>query len=427
MVRWLCRSFEGSDQTHVLPHNPTAIPRPETADQEIIDAYRIGHRIMEHARDQVALGASMSSLSMFVQNLGYGKTTKTAGTPLLCKAPDDQLASGTNPESCVFAAKAISGPLTAEPSLISIREMATLVRDRIKAELQGQGLECFGFYDDDCEDLHFPWDWCSKAGNWGVQVADARASSEVLIRSEHAIAGGGDLTLSGFIAAEQARNPNFNPDPNVDWRSGSNLSSGSTAGLIRLRWEAANSQHAYAIPDVFLADAFFENMICSNYDMIAADNPDYPSFLSSSGGAETDFNSEYLGHGAHSPVFYPINNTDGSVNTGFDRFAGPGYGFDPGKAYSFKAYACSLKRKMYAITRGSAGDLPINPWVRGIDNFVDGRTPSMTIRDLVSAVRILRTYPTVKNIILWFNDNTGVGHQPNWDAMHAAISEIYPL
>lgn len=428
MVRWLCRTFEGSDEAHVLPQNPTAVPLPETADQEIIDAYRIGHRIMEHARDQVALGASMGSLSMFVQNLGYGKVTKTAGTPLINKAPDDQLASGSNPESCVFSDKAISGTLTAEPALISIQEMAVLIRDRIKAELQGQGLTAFGYFDDDCEDLHAPWDWCSSGGgNWAVQVADARASTETIIRATHAVDGGGDLTLSGFITAEQGRNASFAPDANVDWRSGTNLSTGTTAGLLRLRSEAANSQHAHAIVDVFLADAFFTGMVCSNYEMIAADNTDYPNFLTNSGGAETDFYSAYLGHGAHAPVFYPINNSDGSVNTGFDRFAWPGYGFDPGRGYSFKAYLCALKRKMYAITRGTAGALPVHPWVRGIDNFLDGRTPSMTVADLAAAIRTLRTYPTVENIILWFNDNTSSGHEPNWDAMYSAILEVYPL
>ena len=421
-VRWLCRTYEGSDQPHVLPTNPSSLAG-------LTLPQRVARRLREHIQDQVELGADPASLSIFVQNLGYGTSTKSSGTPLLFRAPDDAVIGGSpdDRDNTLFTARSRNGPLAIESTLSAVAVAAAGIRDALKIELQALSLAAPGMFVDDCEKLHEPWKWCtSSGGTWALMTADARAGAEVICQGAQRLSGGSnDLTLNDWISEEVSlRDAGFAPVPDVSWNAGANAA--SSAGMLRLRADVSQSQHYLAIPAVFRGDAFFKSMVCSNYEMIGNDNEAFPAHLQASGTAETDHTARYFGHQAHAPVLYAYNNSDGSLNTGFSRFA-PGLAWDAGKSYSIKALLNVINRYLQSIVRGSAGSRPIHPWIRGIDNFPAGRTPSMTVADLARVVRACRQFPTVSNIVVWFNDTTGSGHVPDWDAMYKAILLEYPL
>ena len=427
-VRWQCRTYEGSEQSHVLPHSAGLVVYPEGSTDMEESVIRVAQRLREHAQDQVALGATMDTLCFFIQNLGYGTSSKTFGTPLLCKAPDDQLASGSNPEDSIYAGKAADGTLSVESGLTPLRTAVALYRDQIQVELEGASLAAFGYFDDDCEDLHSPWSWCSgSGGNWTIMTGDARASTEVLCRSAYNISGDGtgDLTLDAWITDEDTnRNTSFDLiNAAVDWRGGSNSTNEINHSLLRLRSEASQSQWGYAISDVMKTGDFWVWMKTSNYQIVGADNTSYPTLLTASGDEPTDHNTRYFPADCHSPVFYPTNNSDGTLNTGFARFS-PDLQFDVGKPYSMQACLGSAHRQMMAIIQGSEGDKPVRPWIRGIDDRGPSRTPEVTVDDMAKLIRFCRGWPTVNSVTVWYDDQGG---SPDYDAMYAAILKEYPL
>ena len=429
-VRWLCRTYEGSDSTHVLPHiydDQIIYPAFSTDNEEAV--IRIARRLREHAQTQTAKGHDMSSLSFFVQNLGYGKSTKSVGTPLLCKAPDDANAAGLNTEQTIYSDKAANGTLSVETDLIPILTFTESIRDQLKIELESVGLTAFGYFFDDCEDFHSPWTWCSSGGgNWDVMVDDeARAGTEDIVFSTYNISGDGatDMTLDEWITDEISnRNAAFAPSENVSWDGGTNLSTNSHTSLLRLRIEASQCQYGVAIATPMLDIPFFTSTKSCNYQVVGADNTAFPTLLSASGDAGSDHNTRFMPCDNHAPVFYPYNNSNGTINTDFTRFT-PGLAWDSQKNYNMQACLGSCTRQMMAITQGSMPTAKVTPWIRGIDQNTTGRTPSHTVRDLASMIRFCRSWDTVDNVMIWYSDNTT--DTPDYDAMYEAILQEYPV
>lgn len=428
-VRWLCRTFEGGDNSHVLPENPS-----DVSGSTIYE--RIATRIREHMEDQIALGASEATLGIFLQNLGYGTSTKSIGTPLLFRAPDDNLNDAVtyaDNDNIVFASSAIYGPLTDEPTLTPISEFVENYANQFLIELNSAGIEAPGYYLDDLERLHEPWRWCNGVtlGTWDAMITNARSYSEVICNSNYRIDGGtSGYTLNEWITSALEFNSSFDPDPSIGWAQGTNLSTNSSNQMMRLRMEAACSQYAEGVLDVFKGTSTaFSNVIFSNYQMHGADNIIFPQPLPGSGHDYSDHNNRFFSLDAHAPVIYNNNGQTGVFGSGFVRMA-PLAEFDPLKSYSNMATFNSAARTMQSCIEGSAREKEITPWIRGIDGNIDaseGTTPSPTIRDLVKIIKYMQTFDNVKNIIIWLDDDPSDSLEIDWDANYEAILKVYPL
>lgn len=431
-VRWFCRTYENTDAAHVLPASPSDVTG-------LTIAQRVARRLGEHAREQLALGASMASLGFFVQNFGAASGDVAGATPALFRSPDDAAgvaAAGDN-YNAVFTEKARVGPLTVESHRTPCETAAAAHRDAIETDLQADELACFGWHFGDTEELGpEPWHLCKSGGGvWVANVADGRAGTEIICKAEHAVdydplGGATGLTLGDWVTAAEARTPGFAPDEDTAWNSAAHQASGTTAELLRLRRDA--SQSAYArLADVFLSDPFWADCVFGNYEMTGNDHAGFPAPRVPAGFAYGDHTVGYFGLGAHCPVLYAYNQSDGTLPDGggagtadMRRFH-PSLRFGAGRTYDEVAMFGNARRQMASVVAGSAADRPIAAWVRGCDARTGtDRTPALVAADLAGMVRFCATYPTCLAVLVWTDDTDP--DDVDWAATLAAVEAACP-
>lgn len=429
MVRWMCRTKEDSDPTGLQPIDPMEVPGGSSYNPQ-----RIATRIVEHMQDQIALGADPSSLSFFIQNHGYwtSETAKTEGTPVLFQAPDDAVTQmgSDNTQHSLYCGKAVAGTLTVEDTLTPIKDSFADILGRMKTLLQNLSINPPGMFTDDLEGQQQIGRWLDPAGGiWDSIVADARAGTEDIVKQTYRIDGvsGTDMNLNEWITDEETMSgQSFTPDNDVDWRSGSNAA--IAYKMLQLRNESNACYYAACTQEVFGADSYWDDIVISNYSMLGSDiHRVYPGAAENLAPHITRFHHG----GAHAPMIYPFNTQDGTdeegdpiyvPNTNYNIFV-PGFTFDPGKTYSYRQIIGEAVNKLYGITRGSSGSLPIHPWIKGVSSVTNFSSPTLTPYDMYRLIMFLRGYPTVTNILVHFNDTSP--EIPDWDGMLWAINKAY--
>lgn len=417
LVRWICRTYEAQPNvSQAMPDNAsnvTGLPWHEAA------ARRIG----EHAQAQVNLGADPATLGFFIQNFADFFGT----TPELCIAEDDRVTStGRKPRSAIFSARSRLGPLTIENTKTPNATQSALYREALKVELQARSIGALGHWIGDSERGHEPWEWCTGStpfGIWNDMVADARASTEVIAFAQHRVSGGGDATLSQMIAEIVARQPTFSPVFNANWSTGANAN--FARELLRLRTDCFQSQYASVTRDIWQLDPFWANLKYSNYQMQGQTDPLYPMTLPESGTPAAEHVCGFFGLNVHAPVCYAQTLPNGSPDPQWVRLS-PGQRAGPGRVYDEMQVFNQARRQMHACANGLFGNLPICPWLRGIDigDPTNTPNPSLTPADLAQLVRIVATWPQCTEVIWWYGDNPGVGG--DHPAMLEAIQLLYP-
>jgi hypothetical protein len=417
LCRWICRTFEGSPNvSQVMPDGAVSISGLSTADAA-------ARRIAEHAAVQVALGADPATIGFFIQNFAdfFGVT------PELCIALDDAVGGGREPRNVLYTEKSRLGPLTVEPTKVPNAVMSALYRDALKAELQARSIGALGHWIGDSERLHEPWQWVTAAspfGTWDLMVADARYTTEVIALGAHRVVPGSNATLSQLVAEAVARVPTFAPVHNANTTSGANLA--FYPEMLRLRQDAAQSQYASVTIDIWHQDSFWEDLTVSNYQMQGQTNPLYPMQLPGSGSNNGDHVVGFFGLNCHAPVCYTQVLDGGSAaDPAFARFS-PGMRLGPGRVYDEQQMFNQARRQISACAYGGFGDLPICPWLRGIDfrDHAVSQNPAPIAVDLARITKLAATFPQVTEVVWWYDDTPAVGG--DHDAMLDAVEQTYP-
>lgn len=422
-VRSLVSTFLGADQTYYLPANPGSIAgknRSEAAAQ----------RLAERTAEQVALGCDESSLAFFIQKFGEFGGNQAFTTPDLFRSQDDAagVADAGDNWNAIYTDKAENGPLTVQSVLSPVGTISALLRDLCKTELEARSLTAWGHWLGDTEFYHEPWNWCkSSGGTWTDMENDARAGTETIVSGSHFITGSspGDLTLDDWITRALTRTATFAPNPNVNWSSGANASTGSHKEMTRLWMEASMSQYARMTKDIWSTESFYTGVKYYNYIFSLFNNPAYPVTTFEGGGSgDVDHIVEFFGMDGSSPTLYPYNLSNGDLSPFLARFGPATARYGPGRGYDERRGFNNAKRMMNAIAKSSVS-APIFPWIRGSENPTSLRNPKHTAADMAAMIRLCASYPTCLNVILWYNNNPAQA-TPDHDTMLAAVELMYP-